>query len=160
MSVSTWMLASTLMFHVLPTGGLAEDLEGELRTIVEQHVQNSGFMGSVLVARDGQALLREGFGQANLEHGIPNTPTTKFRIGSISKQFTAVGALLLAEWGDLSLEGAVEDYLDGIPGEWSEVTIHSLLTHTAGIPNFTSFEEYPQIKDFPHNAARVDGSLA
>ena len=129
--------------------GCADDLSSELAAIVEHHVENSGFMGSVLVVREDEPLLRAGFGMANLEHNVPNTPTTKFRIGSVSKQFTAAGILLLAEWGDLSLRGAVEDYLDGIPPEWSEVTIHSLLTHTSGMPNFTSFEQYPQVKMFP-----------
>ena len=66
-------------------------------------VEVNGFSGSVLVAHNGQVLLRRGYGMANIEHDVPNTPQTKFRLGSVTKQFTAMAIVLLAEQGKLSV---------------------------------------------------------
>src|SRR5579864_5585864 len=71
-----------------------------MEQIVQAYVP-SKFMGTVLVAQDGKILLDKGYGFANLEWDIPNTPTTKFRLGSITKQFTAASILLLEERGKL-----------------------------------------------------------
>ena len=74
--------------------------------IIQSYVP-SNFMGSVLVAQDGKVLLDKGYGFANLELDIPNTPTTKFRLGSLTKQFTAASILLLEERGKLKVEDPV-----------------------------------------------------
>jgi CubicO group peptidase (beta-lactamase class C family) len=71
----------------------------------------SRFMGSVLVAQNGKVLLDKGYGFANLEWEVPNTPTTKFRLGSITKQFTAASILLLEERGKLKVEDPVKKYM-------------------------------------------------
>ena len=65
--------------------------------------QSGGFSGTVLVARDGEPILRRGYGMANLEHDVPNTPETKFRLGSLTKQFTAAAVLILQEQGKLDV---------------------------------------------------------
>ena len=145
--MKTQIILAVLWVATAPLQATAnEALSEQLHQIVKRYEDGAGFMGAALVMHENEALLRDGFGMANLEHSVPNTPMTKFRIGSVSKQFTAAGILLLADWGDLNLDGAVESYLDGIAPEWSEVTIHHLLTHTAGIPNFTSFPDYSQLK--------------
>ena len=100
------------------------------------------FMGSVLVAQNGKVLLDKGYGFANLEWDIPNSPATKFRLGSITKQFTAACVLLLEERGKLKIEDPVKKYMADAPAAWDKVTIFHLLTHTSGIPNFTGFPEY------------------
>jgi len=104
------------------------------------------FMGSVLVARDGQVLVSRGYGHANLEWNIPNTPATRFRLGSITKQFTAAAILLLEERGKLRIEDPVKKHLPDAPAAWDQVTIFHLLTHTSGIPSFTGFPDYQSSK--------------
>src|SRR5215510_16010774 len=99
-------------------------------------------MGSVLVARDGKVLLNQGYGSANLEWGVPNSPTTKFRLGSITKQFTAACVLLLEERGKLKTDDLVRKYMPDAPAAWDKVTIFHVLTHTSGIPSFTEFPDY------------------
>ncbi|HBY62566.1 MAG TPA: penicillin-binding protein [Solibacterales bacterium] len=97
-----------------------------------------GFMGAVLVARDGKPILMRGYGKANLEWDIPNTPKTKFRLGSVSKQFTAAAILVLEQQGKLRVEDPISKHLADTPPAWQNITIHQLLTHTSGIPNFTA----------------------
>jgi CubicO group peptidase (beta-lactamase class C family) len=100
------------------------------------------FTGSVLVARDGKVIFTRGYGLANVEFDVANTPQTKFRLGSITKQFTAAAILLLQERGKLSVQDPVCKYVENCPAAWSEVTIHHLLSHTGGLPNFTNFPDY------------------
>lgn len=101
--------------------------------IVRNYVSEGRFMGSVLVARGDMILLDQGYGFANLEWRVPNTPDTKFRIGSITKQFTAASILLLADRGKVSLADPIKKYISDCPAGWDKVTIVELLTHTAGI---------------------------
>jgi CubicO group peptidase (beta-lactamase class C family) len=116
--------------------------------IVQSYVANHQFMGSVLVARGGQLLLNKGYGFANLEWDIPNSPSAKFRLGSVTKQFTAASILLLEEHGKLRVGDPVKKYLPDAPAAWDKITIFYLLTHTSGIPNFTSFPDYPKLEPF------------
>jgi len=97
------------------------------------------FNGTALVAEDGEAILSKGYGYANVEWDVPNTPDTKFRIGSISKHFTAVIILQLVEEGKIKLDGKITDYLpDYRKDTGDKITIHHLLTHTSGIPSYTN----------------------
>ena len=111
---------------------------------MEQIIQsyNKVFMGAVLVAEDGKVLLSKGYGSANLEWSIPDSPSTKFRLGSITKQFTAASILLLEERGKLNIDDPVKKYMPDAPSAWDKITIYNLLTHTSGIPSFTSFPDY------------------
>ena len=114
----------------------------QLERIVQSYVDNKQFMGSVLVARGGSTLLDKGYASADLEWDIPNSPTTKFRLGSITKQFTAAGILLLEERGKLSTDDLVKKYMPDAPAAWDKITIYNVLTHTSGIPSFTEFPDY------------------
>ncbi len=96
---------------------------------------------SVLVARDGKVLLSRGFGMADLSHEVPITTTTKFRIGSVTKQFAAVAILKLQEEGKLSVSDKLSKFFPDFPRA-EEVTIHHLLTHTSGIKSFTSKPDF------------------
>jgi CubicO group peptidase (beta-lactamase class C family) len=96
-----------------------------------------GFTGSALIARDGQVIFSKGYGMANAEWDLPNTPQTKFRLGSITKQFTAASILLLQERGKLSVQDPVCKHVADCPKAWELVTIHHLLVHTSGIPSYT-----------------------
>jgi D-alanyl-D-alanine carboxypeptidase len=98
--------------------------------------------GVVLVARNGVPILRKAFGLANREWGIPNAPDAEFWIGSITKQFTAVAILQLAEDGRLSLDDPISKFIEAAPPTWRGITVRQLLTHTSGIPNHTSLPEW------------------
>ena len=102
----------------------------------------NGFSGSVLLAQNGKILFAAGYGQASRELGVPNSAQTKFRIGSITKQFTAAGILILHERGQLNVQDPICKYIDGCPPAWKDVTIHHLLAHTGGVPSFTSMPDY------------------
>lgn len=95
------------------------------------------FMGSILIVRNGQVLVDRSFGSANFEWHVPNTASTRFRIGSLTKQFTAASILLLAERGKLRLDDSVSKYLDDPPAAWNGITLLHLLTHTSGIVSIT-----------------------
>lgn len=96
------------------------------------------FNGSVLVAENGKVIYKKGLGLANMEWNIPNTPETRFRLGSITKQFTATLILQLVEQGKIKLDGKLSDYLPDYRKDIGQkVTIHQLLNHTSGIPSYT-----------------------
>jgi CubicO group peptidase (beta-lactamase class C family) len=116
--------------------------------IVQQLVDARQFMGSVLVARGDQIAFNKAYGNANLEWQIANTPTTKFRIGSITKQFTSASILLLEERGKLNLDDPIKKHFADAPVAWDAVTLKHLLTHTSGIPSFTGFPEFEKLKQF------------
>ncbi|HZW17144.1 MAG TPA: serine hydrolase [Brevundimonas sp.] len=113
------------------------------------------FSGAVLVARDGEVLLDQGYGFANREWRVPNDGDTKFRLGSLTKQFTAVGVMLLSERGLVDLDAPVNTWLPDAPAAWDRVTVRHLLTHTAGVPNFTAFEDYEALKAQPASIASL-----
>ncbi|MBP6869271.1 beta-lactamase family protein [Candidatus Babeliales bacterium] len=106
------------------------------------------FSGSVLVAQHGKIILSQGYGMANYELDIPNTPDTKFRLGSITKQFTAYAIMQLQKKGLLSVDDTLDTYIPDYP-QGNVITIHQLLTHTSGIPNFTSLPEYEKLEILP-----------
>ena len=128
---------------------LAQNVDSRMDQIVQSYASNKQFMGSVLVARGNDVLLSKGYGSANLEWQIPDTPSTRFRLGSVTKQFTAASILLLEERGKLKVEDPVKKYLPEAPAAWDKMTIFHVLTHTAGIPNFTAFLDYPTSEPFP-----------
>jgi CubicO group peptidase (beta-lactamase class C family) len=128
-----------------------------MEQVIQTHVAAGTFMGTVLVARDGAIVLDKAYGMANVEWDVPNTPTTKFRLGSITKQFTAAAILLLEERGKLKVDDRIKTYLPDVPMSWERITIFNLLTHTAGIANFTSLPEYGSAK---LKQTTVDNTLA
>jgi CubicO group peptidase (beta-lactamase class C family) len=136
---------NALLFLAVPC--LAQDT-ARMDQVIQPYVANHQFMGSVLVARDGQVIYNKGYGSADLEWDVPNSPDTKFRLGSVTKQFTAASILLLEERGKLSVNDPVKKYLPGAPAAWDKITIYNLLTHTSGIPNFTGFADYQKLEPF------------
>jgi D-alanyl-D-alanine carboxypeptidase len=115
----------------------APDFAKQAHELLAAHLEAGGFSGSVLVARNGAPVLREGFGAAVREWDVANTPDTKFRLGSITKQFTATAILQLVEQGQLSVDDPISKFYAEAPAAWSKVTIKHLLTHTSGIPSYT-----------------------
>ena len=113
------------------------------------------FSGSVLVAKDGQVVLSKGYNLADREHALPNTPQTAFRIGSLTKQFTAMAILQLQQVGKLDVQDPICDYLQDCPDAWRPITIHHLLTHTSGIPELTALPTFPDFKKRPATPAET-----
>jgi CubicO group peptidase (beta-lactamase class C family) len=100
---------------------------------------------AVLVEKDGKVLLRKGYGMANLELSVPIAPEMVFRLGSITKQFTAIAILKLAEQGKLRLDDDITQYLPDAPTHGQKVTIEHLLTHTSGIKSYTSLDAWRKV---------------
>lgn len=133
---------SIALLLVLAASANAQDLTPKFDEYMNALSNPKRFIGSVLVARDGKIVFRKGYGMANVELDVPNEPETRFRLGSITKQFTAAAILLLQERGKLNVTDPICKYFDPCPSAWSEITIHHLLSHTGGVPNFTSFPDY------------------
>jgi CubicO group peptidase (beta-lactamase class C family) len=119
-----------------------EQLASKIEEYMAARVRRDHFSGSILIARDGKVLYSQGYGMANLEHDVPNTPQTKFRLGSITKQFTAMAILILQERGKLNVHDRVKQHFPEAPKAWDEITIEHLLTHTSGIPNYTENPDF------------------
>ena len=139
--------ARPLALALLITVGLAvtaraKDLTSKFEEYMDACVTVSHFSGAVLVSKDGETVFGKGYGFANAEHQVPNTTRTKFRLGSITKQFTSMAILILQERGKLKLEDPVGKYVDDAPTAWKGVTIHHLLTHTGGVPSYTDDPAY------------------
>jgi CubicO group peptidase (beta-lactamase class C family) len=128
-----------------------------MEPFIQAAVEKNTFMGAILVARGDEVLLSKGYGEANLEWRLPNTPATKFRLGSLTKQFTAALILLLEERGKLATEDPIGKHMADVPAAWSAITLHHLLTHTSGIPNVTSLPEFAKFQAFP---ATVEQTIA
>jgi D-alanyl-D-alanine carboxypeptidase len=110
--------------------------------IIAPFVAADLFAGSVLVAKGGAPLLRQGFGLADREWNVAHGATGKFRLGSLTKQFTAAAILQLTERGRLSLDDEIARHYPEAPAAWREVTLFHLLTHTSGIPSYTSIPNF------------------
>jgi CubicO group peptidase (beta-lactamase class C family) len=119
-----------------------QDIQAKTDEYMNAFVKARDAGGAVLLARDGKILVSKGYGLANAELNAGNQSNTKFRIGSLTKQFTAAAVMILQERGKLNVKDAACKYLENCADAWKEVTIHQLLTHTSGIPNFTALPDW------------------
>ena len=115
--------------------------------VVDDYIQAEMAAGNILglallVMRDGRVVKEQGYGEANLELRVPVTPDTIFQSGSIGKQFTAAGILLLAEDGELDLDDPLSKHFPGAPSDWRRITIRQLLAHTSGIKDYSDEFDY------------------
>ena len=122
---------------VLAPAAPAQDIAAKADQFVQAAVTRQRFQGSVLVAWDGKPLFRKSYGLADVEWDVPNTPDTKFRLGSITKQFTSALIMQLVEQGKVKLDDSIRKYYTDAPEAWQPVTIHHLLCHESGIPSYT-----------------------
>jgi len=97
---------------------------------------------AVIVRKDGKTVFRKGYGLADLELGVPVAPDMIFRLGSITKQFTAVSVLMLAQEGKLGLRDEITKFLPDYPTQGRKITVEHLLTHTSGIQSYTDMSEW------------------
>jgi CubicO group peptidase (beta-lactamase class C family) len=125
------------------TSALAQDKAARIDEYMTRANKFRQFNGAVLVAENGKVIYKKGLGLANMEWNVPNETDTKFRLGSITKQFTATLIMQLVEQGKLKLDGKLSEYLpDYRKDVGDKVTIHHLLTHTSGIPSYTGLPNF------------------
>jgi CubicO group peptidase (beta-lactamase class C family) len=105
------------------------------------------FQGAVLVAQGGKVVIARGYG--NADENVPNTVYTRFRLASITKQFTAAAILALQQDGKLTVDDAICGYLDTCPDAWKPLTIRHLLTHTSGLVDYTDFASFEPTEMYP-----------
>ena len=91
---------------------------------------------AVAIVRSGDVIKAQGYGLANVEHNVPVTPETIFQSGSLGKQITAAGVMLLVDDGKLALSDPLSKFYPDGPASWRSITIHHLLTHTSGLPDY------------------------
>ena len=121
----------------------AQEYAEKAGAYIDALAENGRFSGNVLVVKAGKVLYGGYIGYANYAFNIKNTPATRFRIGSITKQFTAYAVLFATQYGDLKLTDHISDYIPEYPKPYGDqITIHQLLTHTSGIPNYTDDESF------------------
>lgn len=116
-------------------------IQDGLDTYMKALQKHQNFHGSVLVAKDGKVLLNQGYGSSDFHQNTMNKPQTRFAIGSISKQFTAMAIMQLSERGLINVEDKVSKYLPDFPNG-DLINIHNLLTHTSGLKNYTDLNEF------------------
>ncbi len=122
----------------------AQDLSQQLDPLFEQEYPADGPGATVLVAKNGKILYRKAFGLANLELKVPMKPEHVLELGSITKQFTAVAILMLAEKGKLSLDDPLSKYIPDYP-KGKDIKIHHLLNHTSGIKSYTDMPSFREL---------------
>ena len=132
------------VFFILPA--IAQVPEKQYDSMLNAQFPADGPGAVVLLAREGKVLYEKAFGLANIEQDLPMKSTDVFRIGSNTKQFTAVAILKLAEAGKLTLQDDITKYIPGYPTHGKTITIESLLTHTSGVKNYTGLPGFNDLK--------------
>ncbi len=147
------LLVLALLFVLQAPADASDDKTAEIDSLLTRSQRHELFNGAALVAEGGEVILKKGYGWADMEWEIPNTPDTKFRLGSVTKQFTAMLVMQLVEAGLIDLDGTISDYLPYYREDTGgRITIHHLLCHQTGIPNFTEDPEYNEYSKLPTSA--------
>ena len=141
-----------LLFVSIPSVQYAQNMEEKIDQLMSNKYKADDTGATILIAKDGEVIYRKAYGKSNLELNTDMIPENVFEIGSITKQFTAVGILMLLEEGKLSLDDEITKYIPDYPTQETTITIQHLLTHTSGIKSYTSI---PTLRDF----ARKDISI-
>ena len=132
-------LYSLIVLLLLAAGARADAIDDRVRAIMaERHIPGA----AVAVVKDGRVVRMKGYGVASLEFGVPVTTDTVFEIGSVSKQMTAAGVMLLVQDGKVKLDERISKYLPNTPDAWKDVTVRHLLTHTSGIKSYSSLDGF------------------
>jgi CubicO group peptidase (beta-lactamase class C family) len=139
MRLLTFALASVIGTASVCLGqqGVPPDA-ARMEQVVQSYVKAGTFAGSVIVARGGDVIISKGYGLANVEWRVPSSPAARFKVASLTKQFTAAAILLLEERGRLKIDDLVKTHLPDAPAAWERMTLFHLLTHTAGFPGLQS----------------------
>ncbi|MEX0300629.1 MAG: serine hydrolase domain-containing protein, partial [Kordiimonas sp.] len=145
-------LVAALILTFLPPTAMASDepASTQIDHILEEAYPTGGAGAALLIYKDGEILYRKAIGYADIEAKIPNTLDLKYRLASVTKQFTAIAALRLVQEGKLDLDADIRTYLPDFPNKGHIVTLRSALAHTAGLYNYTNHDDYEavQTQDF------------
>jgi D-alanyl-D-alanine carboxypeptidase len=137
------------------TAGLSNDTRGQIDQIARQVLESTGVpSASVAVVKDGTLAYTHAYGNARLEPPAPATPEMRYKIGSISKQFTATAILMLAEQGKLSLDDPVSRFVPDLT-RTKDVTIRQLLSHTSGYQDYWPQDYVPPFMLTPVTADQI-----
>lgn len=134
---------------------LTAETVAKIDAYLDAYAQTGKFSGSVTITQGQIGGMTRSYDLANREHQVANTGTTKFRIGSVTKQFTAVAILQLQEKGLLDVQAPVSTYLPDYPNG-DLITVHHLLTHTAGIPEYLDPEVFPDLAEWMRLSSSLD----
>ncbi|MGQ9893665.1 MAG: serine hydrolase domain-containing protein, partial [Roseiflexus sp.] len=137
----------TLMPGSAPGAPPLDPLGREIDAYLTGLTISGQFQGAVLVAQDGKVVIARGYG--NADENVPNTVSTRFRLASITKQFTAAAILALQQDGKLNVDDSICTYLDNCADAWKTLTIRHLLTHTSGLIDYTDFASFEPTEMYP-----------
>lgn len=144
-------LLLTALFLFAAHAAPAQTPVARIDTLLASYHDYGLFNGNVLVADGGEIVYEKSFGPANRSWDVPHAADTRFRIGSITKQFTAALVLQLVEEGAVELDAPITRYLPDYPAmQGDSVTVHHLLTHTSGIPSYTSLPNFLELTRDPY----------
>lgn len=135
------LLQGTSKGQIPPPESPSSEVVPSIASFLQTQADDGALRGVVLVAIKGQVIFENGYGLADEEWAAQNAPTTRFRIASLTKQFTAASILLLQERHLLSVNDPIAKYIPNLPEAWRAITLHELLTHTSGIPNYAEMPE-------------------
>lgn len=144
MKLTVSFLNLLCLFFIPPA--IAQVPEKQFDSLLDAQFPTGGPGAVVLLAKEGTVLYEKAFGLANIEQSLPMKTTDVFRIGSNTKQFTAVAILQLAEAGKLTLQDDITKYIRTYPTHGKKITIENLLTHTSGIANYTGLPGFNDLK--------------
>ncbi len=137
------MIKTTCLFLLcLATALRADDTAAKLEAMSRDFLDLGLFRGAILVVQKDNVLVDRGYGPADAESAIANTPDTRFRIASMTKWFTAAAVMDLVAEGRLALDTPVTKFLPEAPPAWAAIQLSHLLMHTSGLPNFTDFPDF------------------
>lgn len=145
-ALSLGAVSSTANQELKAASTRPDPISSAIDDYLKLYVERKDFSGAILVAQRGKILVSRAYGMANCELGVPNTTRTKFRIASMSKQFTAAAVLLLEQRGLLNVQDAIAKFIPGFP-QGQHITLANLLTHTSGIEG--EMETLPEITSDP-----------
>ena len=150
MKITNASLCLFLLFYsVVAFAAGPTNFSSEADAYLSKLTAQEEFSGAVLVATNGNVVFAKGYGLANRELNVPNTTNTVFRLASVTKQFTAICILMLQEEHKLNVTNLISQYVPDCPPAWRKITIHHLLTHTSGIPDFQVFPDNMDFERVP-----------
>lgn len=142
--ISLYLYAALLLF-VFTHHIHSQDKVQKIDELIQKYNALNQFNGAVLVAEDGKIILSKGYGMQDFENNVPNNNLTKFRLASVTKQFTAMLIMQLVEKGKIRLDGKLTDYLPYYRKDVGDkITISQILSHTSGLANYTNSRSFMQ----------------
>jgi len=139
MTLRFMLFAASLGIAAASPLAAQDHVQSRIDSVVKAEMGRQKIPGvAVAVVKGGEVMLAKGYGEANIEHHVPVTPETVFESGSVGKQFTSTAVMLLVQDGKLALTDSITKFFPGASVSWKGITVRHLLTHTSGIPDYTT----------------------